>query len=47
MLLLTETVTLPGSDLATLQQGIGDGSLHLHRSPAGEWWVCLQSLQQS
>jgi hypothetical protein len=45
--LLTEFVSSVGIDLATLQRGMENGSVHLHRSPDGEWWVCAESLRSS
>ena len=44
---LAETVSSPGIDLRVLQQGMADGSVHLHRSPDGAWWICTASLKQS
>jgi len=45
--LLTDAVAHQHLDLATLNQGMQDGSVHFHRSPAGEWWICTQSLRQN
>jgi hypothetical protein len=47
MLLLTDYVAASETDLSTLQQRISDGTLHLHCTPAGEWWVCTQSFHRS
>jgi len=47
LLPLAETVSSPGIDLRVLQQGMADGSVHLHRSPDGAWWICTASLKQS
>jgi hypothetical protein len=47
LLPLAETVSSPGIDLRVLQQGMEDGSVHLHRSPDGAWWICTASLKQS
>jgi len=46
MLPLADSLSALAPDLSTLQQRINDGTVHLHRSPAGEWWICTQSLQQ-
>jgi hypothetical protein len=40
MVLLAEA--LPGLDTTLLRQG-DEGSVHLHLSPSGEWWICQQS----
>ena len=45
MVLLAEV--LPGLDTTLLRQGDEGSSVHLHRFPSGEWWVCKQSLHQS
>jgi hypothetical protein len=45
--LLAQAVASPQMDMAALQQGIEDGSVHLHQSPDGAWWVCLPSLHRS
>jgi hypothetical protein len=47
LVLLTDAVAHQHLDLATLNQGMQDGSVHFHRSPAGEWWICTQSLRQN
>jgi len=47
LLLLAETVASPGIDLRALQQGMEDGSVHLHCSADGAWWVCAESLKAS
>jgi hypothetical protein len=47
MLLLSDSLAALGPELSTLQQRINDGTVHLHRSPAGEWWICTQSLHRS
>jgi hypothetical protein len=44
LLPLTEAVALPGLDMKLLQTGVEDGSMHLHRSGSGEWWVCRQAM---
>jgi len=45
--LLTDAVSHARLDLACLNQRMQDGSVHFHRSPSGEWWVCNSSLHQS
>ena len=45
--LLADAVSNASLDLACLNQRMEDGSLHFHRSPSGEWWICNRSLQQS
>ena len=47
LVLLTEAVSHARLDLAALNQGMQDGSVHYHRSPSGEWWICTKSFQQS
>jgi hypothetical protein len=47
MLLLAETISSIGSGLANLQHGMEAGTVHLHRSPGGEWWICTQSIHRS
>jgi hypothetical protein len=47
LLPLIETVASPGIDLRLLQQGMENGSVHLHQSSNGSWWLCTESLQQS
>ena len=47
LILLTDAVAGARLDLSTLNQGMQDGSVHYHRSPSGEWWVCSKSLQQT
>jgi hypothetical protein len=47
LVLMTDAVTNSRLDLATLNQGMQNGSVHFHRSPSGEWWICTRSLQQS
>ena len=47
MLLLTEAISPKGSGLANLQHGMEAGTVHLHRSPSGEWWICSQSIHRS
>jgi hypothetical protein len=47
MVLLAESLAALGHNLSTLQQRINDGTVHLHRSRTGEWWICTQSLQGS
>ena len=44
---LTDSFKALGPELSTLQQRINDGTVHLHLSPAGEWWICTESLQGS
>jgi hypothetical protein len=44
--MLTDAVTNFRLDLAALNKGIQDGSVHFHRSPSGEWWICTKSLHQ-
>jgi hypothetical protein len=41
---LAESLAALNTDLATLQRRINEGSVHLHRSPAGEWRLCTRSL---
>jgi hypothetical protein len=45
--MLTEAVADKRLDLSALNQGMQDGSIHFHRSPSGEWWICTKSLHQS
>lgn len=45
--LLTDAVSDSRLDLATLNQGMQNGSVHFHRSPSGEWWICTRSLHQN
>jgi hypothetical protein len=47
LVLLTDAVAHARMDLSTLNQGMQDGSVHFHRSPSGEWWICSKSLQQT
>jgi hypothetical protein len=47
LVLLTDAVSNGRLDLATLNQGMQNGSVHFHRSPSGEWWICTKSLHQS
>jgi hypothetical protein len=47
LVLMTDAVTNSRLDLATLNQGMQNGSVHFHRSPSGEWWICTRSLHQS
>jgi hypothetical protein len=47
LVLLTDAVAHSRLDLSTLNQGMQDGSVHYHRSPSGEWWICSKSLQQT
>ena len=47
LVLLTDAVAHDRLDLATLNQGMQNGSVHFHRSPSGEWWICTKSLHQS
>jgi hypothetical protein len=47
LLPLADAVSSPGIDLRVLQQGMENGSVHLHRSPDGAWWICTESLKQS
>jgi len=44
--MLTDAVTNFRLDLAALNKGMQDGSVHFHRSPSGEWWICTKSLHQ-
>lgn len=44
--LLTDAVSQARLDLAVLNRGMQDGSVHFHRSPSGEWWICTKSLPQ-
>jgi hypothetical protein len=44
LVLLADAITRNQLDLAALNQGMQDGSVHVHRSPSGEWWICTQSL---
>ena len=44
LILLADAITRNQLDLAVLNQGMQDGSVHVYRSPSGEWWVCPQSL---
>ena len=44
LVLLTDTVASDRLDLAALNQGMQDGSVLVHRSPSGEWWICARSL---
>ena len=46
LLLLTDAVAQANLDFTTLNQGMQDGSVHFHRSPSGEWWICKKSLNQ-
>jgi hypothetical protein len=43
LLPLADAVAPSTLDLAALQQGVKTGSVHLHRSASGEWWVCGQT----
>lgn len=47
LVLLTDAVAHARLDISTLNQGMQDGSVHYHRSPSGEWWICNKSLQQT
>jgi hypothetical protein len=47
LVLLADAITRNQLDLAALNQGMQDGSVHVHRSPAGEWRICTQSLPQN
>jgi hypothetical protein len=47
MLLLTEAISPTGAGLANLQHGMEAGTVHLHCSPSGEWWICTQSIHRS
>lgn len=47
LVMLTEAVADKRLDLSALNQGMQDGSIHFHRSPSGEWWICTKSLHQS
>jgi hypothetical protein len=47
LVLLTDAVAHARLDLSTLNQGMQDGSVHFHRSPSGEWWICTKSLHQT
>jgi hypothetical protein len=47
MFLLKEVVASPGIDLSAIQRGMECGTLHIHRSADGAWWVCTQSLQRA
>lgn len=47
MILLTDAVSSSGLDLAALNQGMQNGSVHFHRAPSGEWWICTKSFHQS
>lgn len=44
--MLTDAVTNFRLDLAALNKGMQDASVHFHRSPSGEWWICTKSLHQ-
>jgi hypothetical protein len=44
LVLLTDAIAHAHLALATLNQGMQDGSVHFHRSPSGEWWICTKSL---
>jgi hypothetical protein len=47
LLSLIEAVASPGIDLRLLQQGMENGSVHLHQSSDGSWWLCTESLRHS
>jgi hypothetical protein len=47
LVLLSDAVAHARVDLAALNQGMQDGSVHFHRSPSGEWWICTHSMHQS
>jgi hypothetical protein len=47
MLPLSEGVAISGLSVAALSQGIETKQFHLHQTPSGECWVCLQSLPKS
>jgi hypothetical protein len=44
MLPLAEAVLMGALNVATLQSGAENGSVHLHCAASREWWVCKQSL---
>ncbi len=46
LVLLTDAVFHPRLNLAALNQGMRDGTIHAHRSPSGQWWICAKSLPQ-
>lgn len=47
MIPLADSFAALGTDLSTLQQRMNDGTVHLHYSPQGDWWICTQSLHRS
>jgi len=47
LLPLAETVASAAMDLRALQQGMDNGTVHLHRSQDGAWWICGGSIQQA
>jgi hypothetical protein len=47
LLLLADATASSGIDLGALQLGVENGSVHIHRSVTGEWWICMRSLQHS
>jgi hypothetical protein len=47
LLVLAEAVSSPDMDLRALQQGMQDGSVHMHSSADGAWWICAESLKKS
>jgi hypothetical protein len=47
VILLTDAVSSPRTDLAALNLGMQNGRVHFHLDPSGEWWICTESLQQS
>jgi hypothetical protein len=44
--MLSDAATNFRFDLAALNKGIQDGSIHFHRSHSGEWWICTKSLHK-
>jgi len=45
MLLLADAVASVGLSVASLKDGLEKGRYHLHRTAAGQWWVCGQSIR--
>jgi hypothetical protein len=46
MLPLTEAIAIARLTATALKEGLETGRYHLHCSLAGEWLICIQSMQQ-
>ncbi len=43
---LADALSQSAISIAALQQGIAGGEVHFQQSPAGTWWVCVESVNR-